>query len=373
MPSIPHPDDLIFPPTDESIRRAVGLLAEGKLIGMPTETVYGLAANAWDAAAVRGIFAAKGRPSTNPLIVHVAGYDRLGEAIAWPPSGLIAGQLERLRDFWPGPLTVVCPRGAKVPDEVTAGRDTVAVRIPAHPVARRLLAQCPFPLAAPSANRSGYISPTLAQHVCDASGLGDRVAMVLDGGPCRHGVESTIVMLGERPRVLRPGSITARELAERLGVSAESLGRGSGHEPGGEAGSIGETGPFGGAGARAGQDQQGDGMLSPGLLREHYAPATKLVLLRGSGPGNDAGLREPDAGVGRIAFRELPAEEAGRYRVVETLSRDGDLEEVARGLFAALRKLDGMGLGEIRCDTCVREGLGEAIMDRLRRAAARWE
>jgi L-threonylcarbamoyladenylate synthase len=113
-------------------------------------------------------------------------------------------------------------------------------------------------------------------------------------------------------------------------------------------------------------------MLSPGLLREHYAPATRLVLLRGSGPGNDAGLQQPDAGVGRIAFRELPAEEADRYGVVETLSRAGDLEEVARGLFAALRKLDGMGLGEIRCDTCAPEGLGEAIMDRLRRAAARW-
>lgn len=356
---------MILPATDETIRRAVAALAAGQLVGLPTETVYGLAANAWDPVAVRQIFAAKGRPATNPLIVHVAGIDRLGDALAWPPSPLVRQQLDALIDLWPGPLTLVGPRGDKIPDAVTAGLATVAVRVPGHPVAGRLLRACPFPLAAPSANRSGYISPTLAEHVCDASGLGAQVALVIDGGPCTHGVESTILKLGEAPRLLRPGSITAARLAERLGVALERL------QP-----------------PQRSADAAHQPLLAPGMMREHYAPLTPLTLLpllpgephagdeQRSGGAEPSGQAAPPAGasgggVGRIAFRRLSDAEAARYRMVETLSDHGDLAEVARNLFAALRRLDTAGLSLIHCDTCEPLGLGQAIMDRLQRAAAR--
>ena len=340
---------MILPATDETIRQAAERLAAGELIGLPTETVYGLAANAWDAAAVAKIFAAKSRPATNPLIVHVAGIERLRDALQWPPPPIIAQQIDALTDLWPGPLTIVGPRGSQIPDEVTAGKTTVAVRIPAHPVARRLLQACPFPLAAPSANRSTYISPTLAEHVCDASGLGHAVALVIDGGPCTHGVESTILLLGQQPRLLRPGSITAEQLAQRLQIAAEDL-QWQPQTPSG--------------------DPTREALLAPGMLREHYAPATPLVLLplavtdRGAAP-------VADRAIGRIAFRRLSPHEAQRYRIVETLSDDGDLEQVARHLFAALRRLDAAGLSEIHCDTCSPQGLGQAIMDRLTREAAR--
>lgn len=325
---------------------------------MPTETVYGLAANAWDVAAVAKIFAAKSRPATNPLIVHVAGVGRLSDAIAWPPTRAIQKQLDAIVDLWPGPLSVVCPRGPRIRDVVTAGRPTVAVRIPAHAVALRLLAECPFPLAAPSANRSCYISPTLPRHVCDASGLGDFVSLVIDGGPCHHGVESTIVMLGDRPKLLRPGSITAEVLALRLGVDLDdfqSQGRGGNHsENGAEATPVAES------------------LLAPGMMREHYAPSTPLVLLytdrceRAFKTGQGRGQ-----GMGRIAFHKLSHEDTARYRLVETLSEHGDFDDIARNLFASLRRMDQAGLAVIHCDTCQPVGLGLAIMDRLRRAAAR--
>lgn len=333
-------------------------LSAGKLVGMPTETVYGLAANAWDVAAVGKIFAAKSRPANNPLIVHVASVDRISDAIAWPPGETIQKQLDAIVDLWPGPLSVVCPRGSRIPDVVTAGRPTVAVRIPAHDIALRLLAECPFPLAAPSANRSCYISPTLPRHVCDASGVGDHVSMVIDGGPCHHGVESTIVMLGDRPKLLRPGSITAEVLAIRLGVDLDDFqlqGRAGGHE-----------------GAATDIAPSAESLLAPGMMREHYAPTTPLVLLypdrceRAFETGQGRG-----EGIGRIAFRDLSQEDSGKYRVIETLSEKGDLHEIARNLFASLRRLDQAGLAVIHCDTCQPIGLGLAIMDRLRRAAAR--
>jgi len=360
--SIPSPFALILPANDETIRLAAKALSAGKLVGMPTETVYGLAANAWDVAAVEKIFAAKSRPATNPLIVHVAGVERLSDAIAWPPGAVIRKQLDAVVDLWPGPLSVVCPRGARIPDVVTAGRTTVAVRIPSHQVALRLLAECSFPLAAPSANRSCYISPTLPRHVCDASGLGDHVSMVIDGGPCHHGVESTIILLGDRPRLLRPGSITAEVLALRLGIDIDdfqSQGR-----AGGVSGNDAEVTP------------SAESLLAPGMMREHYAPTTPLVLVLSDSDRCEQPLRIGQGrgeGMGRIAFHKLSQDEAARYRVVETLSEHGDLDEIARNLFASLRRMDQAGLAVIHCDTCPPVGLGLAIMDRLRRAAARTE
>jgi len=335
---------LIYPATDETIARAASLLASGQLIGMPTETVYGLAANAWDAVAVRKIFEVKSRPPTNPLIVHVAGVSRLADAIAWPPSGVVRRQLDAVIDLWPGPLTIVCDRSVKIPDEVTASQGTVAVRIPAHDVAIALLEACPFPLAAPSANRSKYISPTKPEHLYGPSGIGEAIAMVLDGGACQWGVESTILRLGEPgPKLLRPGAISLHELAERLGVTPLSMLIDTSHD---------------------------EALLeAPGMMREHYSPSTRLELLE-----SHAKLHIPaNIRAGRIAFQPLAPNDQERYQIVEILSYTGNLEEIAHHLFSALRKLDLENLDVIHCDTCEPIGMGHAIMDRLNRAAARFQ
>lgn len=371
---------LILPATDESIETAAAALAAGRLVGMPTETVYGLAANAWDAAAVAKIFAAKSRPPTNPLIVHVAGLDRLGEAIGWPPERLIRQQIDALVDLWPGPLSLVCPRSDRLPANVTAGLPTVAVRIPDHPVALALLRACRFPLAAPSANRSCYISPTRPEHVGDAAALRPHLACVLDGGPATHGVESTIVLLGRRPRLLRPGSITAETIAQRLRIDPSDLTASSDLVLPGEAAAA--TGGQAAAGQQSlpASSISPPPLLAPGMMQLHYAPRTPLVLLpvRPEEPELLADVAAPSdtepslmGRIGRIAFSPLPVGQAERYAVVETLSDDGDLARVAHHLFAALRRLDACGLEQIHCDTCPPRGVGLAIMDRLRRAAAR--
>ena len=335
------PDDsgrLVVPANDDSIMRAAERLREGQLVAIPTETVYGLAANAWDPVAVRRIFDAKNRPATNPLIVHVASVDRLSDAIQWPVEQSIEKQLSIASDFWPGPLTVVCKRHARIPDVVTAGQRTVAVRVPSHPVARALLERCPFPIAAPSANPSNYVSPTTAEHV--ARGLGSSVSMILDGGPCEHGIESTIVALrSDGPRLLRYGGVTAEQLSERFESIGFSL-------------SDVTTNPF-----------DGSPSLAPGMLKHHYSPRTELVLLTNHAPIVDSKR------VGRIAFAPISSDDTSRYDAVEVLSGMGDLRQVARKLFAALRRLDDLGLDEIHCDTCEEVGIGKAIMDRLRRAA----
>jgi len=339
---------LIFPATDETILRAASFLADGQLVGLPTETVYGLAANAWDAAAVRKIFVAKSRPPNNPLIVHVASIERLCDAIQWPPTEIVQRQLDAIVDLWPGPLTVVCERSQRIPNEVTAGSLLVAVRIPAHDVALALLDACDFPIAAPSANRSKYISPTQPDHLFGAAGISEHIAMVLDGGPCRWGVESTIIKLGDaNPTLLRPGAISHRELAGRFGIEPDSM-------------------------LMTGGVNEGT-LLAPGMMREHYSPTSPLVLIDGN---HDAGLSlpQPQRGrIGRIAFAPIAAQDAVSYAVVETLSSTGDLEEISHRLFAAMRRLDDLHLDAIHCDTCSLAGLGHAIMDRLRRAAARTE
>jgi|SRR6056297_461517 len=346
---------LTLPPTEETLARAAAMLADDRLVVIPTETVYGLAANAWSPTAVGKIFAAKGRPVNNPLIVHVASLERLGEAVALPLSARRQNELEQLTQWWPGPLTLVLPRGEQIPDCVTAGRPTVAVRIPSHPVARELLNRCPFPLAAPSANRSKYISPTSAAHC--SSGLGELVELVIDGGPCECGVESTIVALSDDgPRLLRPGAITAEAIARRLNVSVAELTKAS-HS------SQAAQPPAPGA------ETDADCLLAPGMMLEHYAPTTPLRLLVEPPPAQVPPTHVP-ARSGRIAFQPLRDHEAARFTVVETLSPTGDLSEVARHLFAALRRLDQAGLEAIYVDTCQPIGVGRAIMDRLNRAAA---
>jgi len=308
--------------TSETVARAARLLRRGGLVAFPTETVYGLGADATDGRAVAAIFEAKGRPRFNPLIAHVAGVEAAAEL-----GELTGAACALARSFWPGPLTLVLAKrpGCGIAELATAGLDTVAVRVPAHPVARSLLRATGLPVAAPSANRSGHVSATTAAHV--EADLGARVALILDGGPAPLGLESTVVdVTGAAPVVLRPGAVAREALARVLGHPIE-VACGVGGAP-----------------------------ASPGMLARHYAPAARLRL--------DA--REVREGEALLAFGSpLPAHRGPAVN----LSRSGDLLEAAANLFAALRTLDATGAEAIAAMPIPEQGLGEAINDRLRRAA----
>ncbi|MDR2513126.1 MAG: threonylcarbamoyl-AMP synthase [Puniceicoccales bacterium] len=318
------------------LARASDLLREGGIVALPTETVYGLAANALDEQAVRRIFAAKGRPLIDPLIVHVASLEEVGQIAELSPL------LEKLvGHFWPGPLTVVLRKKENVPGLVTAGMGTVAVRLPAHPVMREVLRRSGCFLAAPSANPFGYVSPTCAQHVRDS--LGHKVPWILDGGLCQHGLESTIIHLTEAAgvRLLRPGPVSPEALQDVLGVSVSVT-------------HVAKTASS----------------LAPGMLERHYSPRTQLILrCEGEAPvpphtsGREAvvWLRRPDDAAGSETY--------GRARF--WLSEDGSLEEAGRNVFALLRCLDNGDFTAVHMELTTGLGLGAAINDRLRRAAAR--
>jgi L-threonylcarbamoyladenylate synthase len=328
----------IVAPTPENLRACAAALGRGELVGMPTETVYGLAGAAFDAAALAKIFAAKDRPIFDPLIVHLpaTGLATPGVIGALAPAQRRAAEALAAR-FWPGPLTLVLPRGGAVPDLATSGLPTVAVRRPRHPVAQALL-EAAGPLAAPSANRFGRISPTTAADVA-AELAGRGVDLVLDGGPCAIGVESTIVAVAEDGSLvlLRPGGVPTAELGAP--VASAAAGR----------------------------------IAAPGMLATHYAPRKPLALL----PAPVAELGVAPAGVpphaGLLAFAPGAGERfaalTGAAVVVETL--DGaDLAAAARGLFAALRRLDASAAEALFAEPCPsRAGLGHAIADRLARAA----
>lgn len=316
-----------------NLRRLARVLRRGGLVAVPTETVYGLAANALDATACRRIFRAKRRPASDPLIVHVATLPML-EQIAEPTESV-----PRLaRAFWPGPLTLVLKRTAAVPSVVTAGLPSVAVRMPAHPLLRRLLRICDLPLAAPSANLFGYVSPTTAAHVRE--GLGQTIAHILDGGPCRHGLESTIVDVRDprRPVLLRPGVITAAQLERVLGVPVRTMTR-----------------------RRAVQAP----VLAPGLLARHYSPRRPLVTHRRV---TAAMVARAGADEAWLCFRQ-PAWAAGAKNVF-WLSATGDPREAGRRLFALVRRLDHGPWQRLHAELAPAAGAGTAINDRLRRAAA---
>ena len=308
--------------TPEAIAEAAAALRRGELVAFPTETVYGLGADATNARAVAAIFEAKGRPRFNPLIVHVA------DTAAAGCLGTLTAHGRRLADaFWPGPLTLVLERqpGCPIADLATAGLATVAVRVPANPIAQRLFAEAGVPVAAPSANRSGHVSPTTAAHV--AADLADRVAMILDGGPTDVGLESTVVdVTGNVPVILRRGGVSREAIAEIMGVPIEVA---TGHA---------------------------DKPASPGMLARHYAPATRLRL-------NAHDVRDGEA---LLAFGARMPPHNGP---VINLSASGDLTEAAANLFAALRTLDAARATGIAAMPIPEEGLGEAINDRLRRAA----
>jgi L-threonylcarbamoyladenylate synthase len=351
---------------DSGVERAAALLRAGELVAIPTETVYGLAVRADDAAAVTRLFVAKGRPSDNPLIVHVADVaDVLRVAHEVTPLAALL-----LTHLAPGPLTVVLDARADLPREVTAGLDSVAVRIPDHPVARRVLRASEVPLAAPSANRSGRPSPTRAAHVLDD--LDGRIAAVLDGGATQHGLESTVVdARGSTPIVLREGAISREQLAAVLrqhGREHADGGQGAGPAVGQGVG-IGPGARSGTAPAREGcVAGEPDVARSPGLRHRHYAPEVQVIVV--DPPAAVAAVRRARATGRRVGIvgDAVMAERAAEHGAV-VLARPSGAVELARDLFAALRGAEQADLDVVVVVAVPEVGIGRAVMDRLYRAA----
>ena len=325
----------LLPANDAAVERAADALARGQLVAFPTETVYGLGADAANPDAVRAIFAAKGRPADHPLIVHLPGASHLE---AWARE-VPEGARTLARAFWPGPLTLILPRSARASDEVTGGEDTVGLRVPAHPVAQALLAAFArrggHGVAAPSANRYGHVSPTTAQHVADD--LGDRVALILDGGPCGVGIESTIVAFdGEDAILMRPG-----------GLGVDALARVLGHAP---------RAPAAGAPRASGTHASHYAPRTAAFLVEAHALATELVRL--------ADRDEVVAVLARTVPR--PAGFDGRW-----IAAPADVDGYARELYANLRALDGERADAILIEAPPPGVAWLAVLDRLARATHR--
>ncbi len=310
-----HPTE-ILDPTSFSIERAAQLLVQGRLVSFPTETVYGLGADATIESAVKAIYAAKGRPSFNPLIAHVSSVEMAKDYVEWSEVADVLASA-----FWPGPLTLVLPLkpNSAIAPTVTAGLETLAIRLPAHPLAQQVLEHTGRPVAAPSANPSGRISPTTAAHVFE--GLNGKVDVILDGGPCDVGLESTIVGLAPIPTVLRPGSITENDLETVLGHPMTHY-------------------------------QDGSHISAPGQMLSHYAPNAEVRL-------NADTFSQDEL---KLGF--------GAMECDLNLSEGGDLDEAARNLFSMLRQLDKNGQGTIAVAPIPNHGIGVAINDRLKRAAA---
>lgn len=318
----------ILIPSEDNLTQAAAALKSGKLIALPTETVYGLGADAFNPKALAQIFEVKKRPFFDPLIVHIYATAQL-ETLCSEINHKAKILIEK---FWPGPLTLVLPKSSAVPDIATAGLATVAVRMPAHPVAHALLKACNFPIAAPSANPFGRLSPTTAEHV--QSHFSEGIEFILEGGPCSIGVESTILSLaGVTPVLLRAGSITREEIESLIGTI--SIGEKSSNKP-----------------------------LAPGQLEGHYAPRTLLQIIDPHAPNRQI---NESARIGYLGFKNFPTH--NNYTSVELLSSMGDLKEAAAHLFSALHRLDNQSLDLIEVEAIPKSGLGIAIMDRLEKAA----
>lgn len=325
----------------EAVRRAADSLRQGKVVALPTETVYGLAANALDPAAVARIYSAKDRPARNPVIVHVADLTQARHCSStWPDDA------DRLAAaFWPGPLTLVLPRADRIPDVVTGGGPTVGIRWPSHPIMQAVIAACGFPLAAPSANPANQISPTTAVHVADL--LGDRVPLVIDGGPCQVGIESTVVALSAGAwRVLRPGTVATDALRAALGKPAASPGI-----------QVADTAPHA-------------ALPSPGQMARHYAPRARVICIAWRDDA-DLSARLSAAGIDPgtahvLAFHHVPAPDAAaRICVIPD-----DPEAYARALYAEWHRCDALGAKTIVLEELPDTPAWEGLRDRVRRAMA---
>lgn len=312
----------------QDILYARKILEKGELVAVPTETVYGLAANALNAKAVTKIFVTKNRPTFDPLIIHIASEAQLENFVTSVPDD--AKKL--IKHFWPGPLTLVLPRNKNIPDIVTAGLSTVGVRCPDHYLTQQLLAQINFPLAAPSANPFGYVSPTTAEHV--NAQLGEQISYILDGGPCRVGIESTIIGFeNNKPIIYRRGGIPEEAIERIVGPVQSKL-------------------------------HSSSNPAAPGQLESHYAPKINFLL------GDIDALIDAnkDKKIGLLRFKKIEGES---FRHEICLSAEGDMAEAAQNLFAALRKLDQMDVDIIIAEKVPDIGIGKAINDRLIRAAAK--
>ena len=324
----------IYRGTTRNLRLLAAKLQQGELVAVPTETVYGLAANALDAKACARVFKAKGRPTTDPLIVHLHHFGQLAE-IAKPNEAAI----KLAKEFWPGPLTMILPKTKQVPPIVTSGRNSVAVRIPAHPLFRRMLKECALPLAAPSANPFGYVSPTTASHVRD--NLNGKIRFILDGGPAKVGLESTIVDLRDptRPKILRPGAITAEQIGHVLGYA------------------VGDY--------RQHTSARDRSQIAPGQLPQHYSPKAKVKLHEVITESVERTIEPSQA----VLYFKKPAN--AHRRNAYWLSATGNQSAAARSLFAKLRQIDQRGYRLIHVEMAPLGTMSEAINDRLRRAAAK--
>ncbi|MEQ8337805.1 MAG: L-threonylcarbamoyladenylate synthase [Cyclobacteriaceae bacterium] len=312
----------------KDVLEAVKHLQQGEVIGIPTETVYGLAGNALNEHAILRIFEVKNRPKFDPLIVHVANLDQARDFVLEFPSNA----LQLADQFWPGPLTLLLDKKPIVPDLLTAGSQRVAIRIPNHPLTLQMLEQLEFPIAAPSANPFGYVSPTTSQHVEDQ--LGDKISFILDGGPCAVGLESTIIGFeAEKPIIYRLGGIRLEDLESSVGRVKLNLNLSS-------------------------------NPLAPGMLKTHYAPLKKIMV----GKIPDLMTKYQHKKIGIISFKEDFKPLNGSTQII--LSQRGDLNEAAKNLFSALRIMDQSDIDLIITQRFPEKGLGKAINDRLHRASS---
>ena len=333
----------VLPATPEAIEEAASIIRAGGLVGMPTETVYGLGANALDSEAVLRIFEAKGRPGDNPLIVHVSSAGEVPALVRAIPDAA-----RKLMDaYWPGPMTLVLPKADCIPREVSAGLDTVGIRLPASDTARALIRAAGCPIAAPSANRSGKPSPTTAQHVFED--MDGRIPMILDAGACEVGVESSVIdATGEIPVILRPGGVTPEMVKAVVGdvcVDEHVMS------------------PL----------AEGDVVRSPGMKYKHYAPTAKTIIYGGAPENVIAAIcaqyDEAEAAGERVAILGFDEHNFGTRTRISLGSVDCPQDAAAR-LFAALRELDERGETMARCEAVDAEGIGLAVMNRMGRAAA---
>lgn len=321
----------------EEIKKAADVLKNGGLVGIPTETVYGLGANALDEEAVKSVFVAKGRPQDNPLIVHISDFDEIYDLVEEVPESA-----KKLAEkYWPGPMTIILKKSDKIPDVVSAGLDTVAIRLPEHEIARAIIRQAGVPIAAPSANVSGSPSPTSAKNVFED--MNGKIPLIVDGGECNVGVESTVVTLvKDKPKILRPGGITPEEISEVLG----------------------ETELDKAVFENVGKDEK---VSSPGMKYKHYAPQTKVIIVKGEKEKYLEFLKNQTGNFGALCFEDDVDEIKCKF-VTYGISTNSFSQ--SKNLFSALRKADALGVDVVYARYPYEDGMGIAVLNRLLRSAA---